>query len=213
MQFLNKNQNTALLSTAYFPPVEYFYYLQKFENIVIEAEETYPKQTYRNRCVIYSEKGSLTLTAPVVKPFGNQTKTKDIEFFNEGRWQTNHWRAIYSAYQNSPYYLYYKDELEVFFTKKAANLLNWNLEITKTLCKLIGIKTQFSISKEFLKPGSLYNDHRFDISPKLPSLHSNFPKYTQVFSVRHGFIENLSILDLLFNLGPESMAYLKKIGN
>jgi hypothetical protein len=210
---LNDYRNTVFLSTAYFPPIEYFYLLQRFENAVIEAEETYPKQTYRNRCVIYSEKGSLTLTAPVIKTFGNQTKTKDIELFNEGRWQKNQWRAIYSAYQNSPYFLYYQDELEIFFTKKAANLLNWNLEITKTLCQLIGIKTELSSSVEFVKPGSLQNDHRFDISPKTPSLHTNFPKYTQVFSDRNGFIENLSILDLLFNLGPDTLAYLKKMGS
>lgn len=210
---LNTISNTTFLSTAYFPPIEYFYLLQKFENVVIEAEESFPKQTYRNRCIIYSEKGNLTLTLPVSKPFGNQTKTKEIEIFNEDRWQTNHWRAIHSAYQNSPYFLYYRDELEIFFTKKAVNLINWNLEITKTLCKLIGIKTEFTVSKEFIKPESLENDHRFDISPKAPSLHMNFPDYIQVFSDRHGFIENLSILDLLFNLGPESVDYLKKIGN
>lgn len=212
LQVLNYNQNTAILSTAYFPPIEYFYLLQKFENIVIEAEETYPKQTYRNRCIIYSEKGKLTLTAPVSKPFGKQTKTKDIEIFNEDRWQTNHWRAIFSAYQNSPYFLYYKDDLEIFFTKKANNLLTWNLEITETLCKLIGIKTKFEFSEEFVKTGSFENDYRFDISPKIPALHQHFPNYIQVFSDRHGFIENLSIIDLLFNLGPDTLNYLKKMG-
>jgi len=209
---LTENSNTILLSTAYFPPIEYFYLLQKFENIIIEAEETYPKQTYRNRCIIYSEKGKLILTLPVSKPFGNQTKTKNIEIFNEDRWQKNHWRAIYSAYQNSPYFLYYKDELEIFFTKKAINLLNWNTEITKQLCKLIGIKIQLTISEEFTEPGSLKNDHRFDVSPKAPAIHQYIPKYIQVFSDRHGFIENLSILDLLFNIGPDTLDYLKRIG-
>jgi len=208
---LISGSNTVIFSTAYFPPIAYFYLLQKFENIVIEAEETYPKQTYRNRCIIYSEKGKLILTAPVSKPFGNQTKTKEIEIFNEDKWQTNHWRAIYSAYQNSPYFLYYKDELEIFFTKKTNNLLTWNLEITERLCLLIGIKTQFSVSENFDKPGSLENDYRFDISPKTPAIHQHFPKYIQVFSDRHGFIENLSILDLLFNLGPETLDYLKRM--
>jgi len=210
---LNRNLNTVFLSTAYFPPIEYFYYLQKFEKAVIEAEETYPKQTYRNRCIIYSEKGKLTLTLPVSKPFGKQTLTKDIQIFNEDKWQRNHWRGIYAAYQASPYFLYYKDELEIFFTKKEFNLFSLNLEITKKLCQLIGIKTQIEVSQDFANPGSLKNDHRFDISTKQLSIHSNFPKYIQVFSDRHGFIENLSILDLLFNLGPDTLSYLKKMGN
>jgi hypothetical protein len=210
---LTTGSNTVFLSTAYFPPIEYFYYLQKFENAVIEAEETYPKQTYRNRCIIFSEKGKLTLTLPVSKPYGNQTKTKDILIFNEDRWQLNHWRAIYSAYQNSPYFLYYRDELEIFFTKKAVNLFNWNQEITKKLCQLIGIKSQIAVSEEFAKPGNVENDYRFIISPKLSSTLTKFPKYIQVFSDRHGFIENLSILDLLFNLGPDTMTYLKNMGS
>ena len=176
MQLLNQNQNTALLSSAYFPPIEYFYYLQKFENIVIEAEETYPKQTYRNRCIIYSEKGNLTLTLPVSKPFGNQTKTKEINIYNEDRWQTNHWRGITSAYQASPFFLYYKDELEIFFKKEELNLLNLNLEITKKLCQLVGINSQIVISEKFEMPGKLMNDFRFSISPKLPPTLTNFPK-------------------------------------
>jgi hypothetical protein len=208
---LKTESNTTLLATAYFPPIEYFYLLQKYDHVIIEAEETYPKQTFRNRCIIYSEKGKLDLTVPVSKPFGNRTKTKDVEIFNENRWQTNHWRAINSAYQHSPYFLYYKDEIEIFFTRKAINLLNLNMEITNKLCQVIGIKSRFSISQEYIKTGNLENDHRFDLYPKLKCAHLNFTNYIQVFSERHGFIQNLSILDLIFNLGPESLEYLKKM--
>ena len=124
----------------------------------------------------------------------------------------NHWRAIYAAYQASPYFLYYKHELEFIFRNKHKLLFDLNLEITKKLCQIIGIKTQINITEEFVKQGSQKNDHRFDISPKVNPTIENFPAYVQVFSDRHGFIKNLSILDLLFNLGPDTLNYLKSIG-
>lgn len=200
------------LATAYFPPIEYFLLLDKYENAVIETEETYPKQTFRNRCQIYSEKGLLTLTVPVSRPYGKFSKTKDINIFNETNWQRNHWRAICSAYQNSPYFLYYKDELEFFFTEKVQNLLHLNLEICKKICQLTGITSNISVAEEFIKPGNIEHDYRYRISPKIQANQTRFEHYTQVFSDRHGFIENLSILDVLFNLGLQSREYLRKIG-
>ena len=200
-----------LLSSAYLPPVEYFAHLQKYPQALIEQHETYPKQTYRNRSHIYTEKGKMTLSVPVTKVNGNRTKTNEVELFNVERWQLNHWRAIESAYISSPYYLYYKDELSVYYENNFTKLLEFNTGLTLQLCRLIGIKTRIGLTGEFnLHPKDVI-DLRSTINPKKQATFSHFPEYIQVFGDRHGFIPNLSIIDLLFNLGPETKGYLENI--
>ncbi len=122
-----QTEPTILLSTAYLPPVEYMALLLKYGNAIIEKEETYPKQTYRNRCSILTANGILNLSIPVSKPNGNNTKTKDISIINSSTWYTNHWRAMSSAYSGSPFFLYYKDYLQKFFIGKYDNLLEYNI--------------------------------------------------------------------------------------
>lgn len=200
-----------ILPAAYLPSVSYFALLNKAESIIIEQFESYPKQTYRNRCEIYTEKGRTSLVIPVSKPNGNHTKTKDIRIFNHDKWFIKHWRAIESAYQASPYFLYYKDELKPFFDGSYKMLLEYDLALTIHLCDLFDISTSISLSSDYKKGMAI--DYREKLSPKkLPIIH-NFPEYTQVFDANHGFIPNLSILDLLFNLGPESHAYLTRLGS
>lgn len=203
--------NNIILSTSYLPPIEYFFYLERNDNIIIEQYETYNKQTYRNRCVIYTEKGELSLSIPVAKPDGNHSKTNKIEIFYLENWQKNHWRAMTSAYQASPFFLYYSDELEFIYNKKYSKLINFNKQLLDTLIELIGIDVNITYSDDFIELNSLKGDLRFKISPKEPSTIKDFPTYTQVFSDRHGFIKNLSIIDLLFNLGPETISYLRDL--
>ena len=199
-----------LLSTAYLPPIEYMGALLKTENITIEKEETYAKQTYRNRCRILSANGLLDLSIPVNKVNGNNTKTKDITILNSDRWFVNHWRAINSAYSGSPFFLYYKDDLKEFYTGKYENLLEFNTELTNKLLNLIGIVCKLKYSDLFTLPNEMSYDARYSITPKteVDSLYYN--EYTQVFSNKFSFIPNLSIIDLLFNLGPEAKEYLNQ---
>ncbi len=201
------------MSTAYLPPIEYFALLLSENKIIIEKEETYPKQTYRNRCRILTANGILNLSIPVSKPNGNNTKTKDITIINTDRWFTNHWRAINSAYSGSPFFLYYKDDLQEFFSGRYDNLLKFNTELTIVLLNLIGISTTLTYSDSFAIPGqtNLPVDARYSITPKKEIASKNFEEYTQVFSSKFSFIPNLSIIDLLFNLGPETKEYLQKL--
>jgi len=200
-----------LLSIAYLPPAEYFHYLMKADTIYIEQYETYPKQTFRNRCIVYSEKGAMPLSIPVTKHEGNHTKTKDVLILNREKWYLNHRRAIEAAYLASPYFLYYRDELELFFTGRHDNLLRFNLSLLDTICKLIGMKPSVELTQRFVKEPADITDLRYMISPKKPALLKHFPEYIQVFQDRHGFIPNLSIIDLLFNLGPDTMDYLGSV--
>ncbi|MDZ7740637.1 MAG: WbqC family protein [Bacteroidota bacterium] len=196
----------VLFSIAYFPPASYMQALVHADKVMIECQETYPKQTYRNRCYIYSANGKLPLIVPVIKPNGNQTKTKDILISYEEPWQKNHARALESAYNASPYFLFYRDDIEEILFSSHELLVEMNLDILRKILELLGIEKKICMSREFVKePGS--NDLRNGFSPKKKE-DTSFREYSQVFSTKHGFIPGLSILDLLFNLGPDSINHL-----
>jgi hypothetical protein len=202
---------TTLLPVAYFPPVSYFNALLHFDKIVVEQHETYPKQTYRNRCKIMTANGKLSLTIPMNKPFGNSTKTNEVQIFYGEKWQLIHKRTIESAYLASPYYLYFKDELEIVFHQQHQKLLDLNMSILSTLMELIGIEKKIELNPAYVHHPVDMLDLRQVIHPKKPFDGKFFPAYTQVFSDRHGFQPDLSILDLLFNLGPETYPYLESM--
>ncbi len=197
---------------AYMPPIEYFVLLDNAEQVIVEQFETYQKQTYRNRCLIYTEKGKMALTIPVSKPFGNHTKTKDLLIFNQDKWFIKHWRAIETAYKSAPFFLYYSDEVKLFFGGSFDRLIDFNLELTRLFCGLIGIDTTISLSAGYMQQTDANMDYRATLSPKRSGILDVFPAYTQVFGTKHGFLPNLSILDLIFNLGPESQAYISEVG-
>ena len=200
----------VLLSTAYLPPVSYFAIMAKADEVVIEQYETYPKQTYRNRCEIYSANGKIPLIIPVHKPSGNHTMTKDILVSNHEKWQVLHWRAIKTAYANSPFFLYYQDELQPWFEEESNKLLDFNTGLLKVILDLIGLKIEIKYSTGFTKEPDNVLDYRWKISPKKPFNEFRPKEYYQSFNEKHGFIPNLSIIDLLFNLGPETGEYLMR---
>lgn len=204
----------TLLSTAYFPNVQY---MSKFlaGKVVVEKYETYPKQTYRNRCNILSANGVLPLSVPVQKNF--HTLTKDIRIDYSEMWQRNHYTALKSAYRNSPYYDYYFYKIERFFEQKETFLVDLNAKILETLFSMLKIEADWSFTTDYVSVPNGFCDMRDSISPK-PSRNKPdtafVPKpYIQVFADRFDFVPNLSILDLIFNVGPESKECLESCVN
>ncbi|MEI6682746.1 MAG: WbqC family protein [Bacteroidota bacterium] len=198
-----------LIETAYLPPVGYMSELILSGDILFEVYETYHKQTYRNHCVIYGPNGEQKLTIPVIKVNGNHTLTKDIRISDHQPWQKIHWRSIYTAYNNSPFFLYYQDELIPFFEKRFEFLADFNMELLQAILRLIHCSCRTGLTGLYEKRPSGITDLRNGIIAGKPHVMKSFPPYVQVFEPRHGFIQGLSILDALFNLGPETAEYLK----
>lgn len=184
------------------------------EAVSIEVCETYPKQTFRNRCQIATSNGAHTLSIPVIKTEGNHTKTSQITISHVENWRQNHWRAIESAYNNSAYFLYYRDEFEDIYTKKHENLVEFNQLLLGKLLKLLHIDRRVLLTEEFEKHPEEVVDLRGSIHPKSPeALLSNnlYPTYFQAFADKKGFLPNLSVLDLLCSQGPYSREYLETL--
>lgn len=207
---MNKNAS-ILLPTSYFPSIQYFMLMAAANEVFIEVHETYPKQTYRNRCEIYSANGKLALTVPVIKPQGNHSKTKDIAISDHQNWQIIHWRAIESAYAKSPYFMYYCDDLKPFFEMPAKNLVQYNLLLLNFILDLMGLKISVNFTESYEKSPDGIVDYREIMTPKKPFSVFPLKAYYQVFETRYGFLPGLSILDLLFNEGPGTKEILLSV--
>lgn len=203
-----------LLSTAYFAPVRYFSKLIAYPEVYIEQHENFVKQTYRNRTVILGANGPIPLIVPVEKGRDRKVTIKDLRIAYDEEWQRNHWRTIFSAYNSSPFFEYYADEIETFFRKKPVFLFDFNQQITETILELIEAEVTIKLTDDFEQIPENYLNFREQISPKLhlinPDPHFEAQPYTQVFSEKFGFVPDLSILDLLFNEGPSAHALLEE---
>ena len=203
----------ALLSIAYFPPVEYFVLLAKYSVIELEACENYQKQSYRNRCKIYAADGPQALNVPVVHENGTfKLPITQIKVDYSTPWVTRAKRAIDAAYYSSAYFEYYRDSLFAILDSKPETLFSLDLELIRYLALKCGIKTEIRFTEDFL-PGTAGEDFREVIHPKRPNTileDNNLKKpYFQVFAQKYGFLPNLSVIDLLFNEGPDAISYLK----
>ena len=202
---------TSLLSSAYCAPIQWFQKLNRYDAVVIEQHDNFLKQTFRNRCVIATANGTQTLTIPVEKSDGDKCLMRDIRISDHGNWRRLHWNALATAYGDSPFFDYYADDLRPFYEQRFAFLLDFNMQMTAKLCELLDITPNISLSEEYVKDvESGVDDFREVIRPKHPMPDADFiPKpYYQVYAQRHGFIPNLSILDLLFNMGNEAVFFL-----
>ena len=203
-----------LLSSAYLPPVQYFAHLQSAEQVWIEQYDHYQKQTYRYRCVIAAPDGPLSLTVPIEKPNTQKAFMRDIRISDHGNWRHLHWNAIESAYNHTPFFEYYKDDFRPFYEKKFDFLVDYNEQLCQLVCQLIDIDTSFQRTESYVaEPSTTIIDLRDAIHPKkevMDDASFSAVPYYQVFQERLGFLPNLSIIDLLFNMGPEAILVLQK---
>lgn len=208
------NSKSALLSTTYLGPVQFFTKFLMYDQFMIESRENYQKQSYRNRCIILTANGPLSLTIPVTK---HQPKvlTRDIRIDNTLEWQKNHWHSIESAYSSAPFFEFLQDDFLPFYRDKYTFLLDYNLELQNLILSHLEVEATVRLTKEFIKePPAGIDDLRDCIHPKKRKRKQDdaFQPawYFQVFRYRYGFVPNLSIIDLLFNEGPNAENILKQ---
>lgn len=203
----------AYLAIAYLGNVQYFTKLVNADLVYVEQYEHYQKQSYRNRCCIAGANGVLTLSIPVEKDHGRKMPIRDVKIDYSQAWQQNHWRAIISSYSSSPFFEYYADDIRPFYENRETFLFDYNLKLTELVTELLSVNVTIVLTDTYkVETRFPQHDYRQSISPKQrlakPDLLFNPNNYFQVFAQRFGFIPNLSIIDLLFNEGPNALHHL-----
>lgn len=204
--------NKLYLGSAYWAPVSYYTAMYRHGGAVIEQHDVYMKQTYRNRCTIIGAQGEQVLTVPIEKP-APRMLMRDIRISDHGNWRHLHRSAIASAYGSSPFYEYYADDINHFYDQRYDYLIDYNCAQIDCVCNWLGIRLDVLRSDSYLSATpDIVTDLREAIHPKHPNMALLEPytskEYYQVFAERHGFVPELSILDLLCNMGNESLLIL-----
>lgn len=206
-----------LLSTAYLPNIQYYRAILQNGGAIVEQWESFPKQSYRNRCTIQTQGGPMSLSIPVIKANSKQL-TKDVRISYTDNWQPKHWHAIVSAYNSSPYFEYFRDDFERFYKEKFEFLIDFNNQATQLIFDILGLKCGISLTDDYIRKDECENldiqDLRDAIHPKVTqtegqNYYTETP-YPQVFDCKLPFEPNMSIIDLVFNIGEEAKYYLKK---
>lgn len=198
----------VLIHPTYFSSIANFVAIAKAHSVKFEVEDNYQKQTYRNRAFIYGANGKLLLNVPVKHSHKNRQKYKDVKIANDENWQLQHWKSLESAYRTSPFFEYYEDELKPLFEKKHTFILDFNLDCLQFILDSLQIDLNYTRTTQYNKDVSPLLDYRILANARKEPQFA-FDKYTQVFGDKHGFINNLSILDLLFNEGTNALNYLE----
>ncbi len=205
--------NSPVYTNSYLPPVQFFSHWVNENKPQIEKHCNYIKQTYRNRCDILAANGVISLTVPVAKGRRMKVKTRDIEISYDTNWQSLHWKSIVSAYNSSPFFEFYMDDFKPFFEKKYQYLFDLNVDILTVILDALDLDTNIEFTNDYNKTEDVEVDYRNIIHPKkdYKLIDPNFTplKYRQVFQDRFDFIPNLSVIDLLFNKGPEALDWLE----
>jgi hypothetical protein len=197
----------SLLLPTYFPSISHFAVMAQSENITFEMEDNFQKQTNRNRTYIYSPNGIQLLNIPVKHSKAAHQKTKEVLIENEFDWQKQHFKSLEAAYRSSPFFEFFEDDILPVFEKKHTFLMDLNLEVFEIVTKCLRMKIEFGKTTEYFHEAENITDFRYLANGKKDA--NTFEKYPQVFDDKHGFINNLSVLDLLFNEGKFAVDYLK----
>lgn len=199
-----------LIHPTYFPSISHFAGMVQSDNITFEIEDNFQKQTNRNRTYIYSPNGIQLLNIPVKHSKESHQKTKDIKIETDFDWQKQHFKSLEAGYRSSPFFEFFEDDIRPIFEKKYTFLLDLNFEILTILLKCFRLKLDYTTTTEYFHEvdTTIITDFRALVNGKKDL--SLFEKYTQVFDDKHGFANNLSVLDLLFNEGKYAIEYLKK---
>lgn len=198
----------SLLLPTYFPSISHFSVMAQSESITFEIEDNFQKQTNRNRAYIYSPNGIQLLNIPVKHSKDAHQKTKEIQVENEFDWQKQHFKSLEAAYRNSPFFEFFEDDIRPFFEKKHQFLMDLNFEALDIVTKCLRMKLEYTKTSEYFHDAdSTISDFRALANGKKDS--NTFETYVQVFDDKHGFINNLSVLDLIFNEGKYATEYLK----
>jgi len=200
--------NSIILHPTYFPNVSHFVSIVNADTVVFEVEDNYQKQTYRNRTYIYGANGKLALNIPVKHSHKNRKLFKDVKISNDENWQSLHWKSLQSAYRTSPFFEYYEDDLAPLFHSKQDYILDFNFKCLDVILECLQFELDYSRTKDYQKEFINGQDLRFLVNARKEK-DIMFEGYTQVFSNKYAYINNLSILDLLFNEGTNAIQYLE----
>ena len=202
--------NPIAITSFYAGNVQYYSKLANYKIGITDVYQYYEKQTFRNRCTIATANGRMDLIIPIIKGSEGKTIDKDIKIADDN-WQKIHWGALEAAYRHSPFFMYYEDDIRPFYQEQYTYLVDFNEALQACICNLIGIQPTLLQSNSYLTTTNDL-DFRKTLHPKHPATdkhYANVPYY-QVFEQKHGFIENLCIFDLLFNMGNETILVLQK---
>lgn len=200
--------SNIIIHPSYFPPISTFVAIAKADLVTFEMNDNYQKQTNRNRMHIYSPNGIQLLNIPIKHSKEAYQKTKDVKLETDFNWQKQHFKSLEAAYRSSPFFEYFEDDIQAVFQKKYTFLMDLNLETMAIVSKFLQLEFDYNETSEYHKEVKDKTDYRNLINGKKDT--SAFETYTQVFDDKHSFLNNLSVLDLLFNEGRYALEYLRK---
>ena len=200
----------VLLPHTYLGPIHYYRTIATHQHVILENYENFPKQTFRNRCVIYGANGALNLTVPTLHISGERSMHIRRISYREN-WQKLHWKSLETAYRSSPFFEYYEDDFSEVLMAKYELLIDLNTALMKLVLGILDIQVSLSQTSTFELNFDGVDLRDFYTPQSGQSLKEDFKRYSQVFEDKHGFIPNLSIVDLIFNQGPGSKDYLNNL--
>jgi len=196
-----------LIHPNYFPNIHQFTQIIKANNILFEVSDNYQKQTFRNRTYIYGANGKLGLFIPVIHTHNNRELFKDVKISYDSNWMDLHLKSLQSAYRSSPYFEYFEDDFIKLYSEKEKFLADFNIKCIRLISNLLDLDLDYKISNEYVEKTNDIIDLR-DLSNARKEKKIDTPKYIQVFESKYGYINNLSIIDLIFSEGPNSVSLI-----